>query len=92
MKSTTQPNELSIDCGLDRQRDIIRKSLDAIANDVSMALRDAGLAFPVCLTVPSSGDSLATIATWMTTGGTLRESPATSLLRGWGAANCELEK
>ena len=63
MKSITQPNELSIDCGLDKQRYIVRKSLNAIANDISMALRDAGLAFPVFLTVPSSGNSLATIAT-----------------------------
>ena len=47
MKSITQPNELSIDCGIDKQRDIVRKSLNAIANDIRMALRDAGLHFRV---------------------------------------------
>jgi hypothetical protein len=52
-----------IDDTLDTQRDTLRQSLDAVANDVSMALRDAGLNFPVFLTVPSSGNSLATIAT-----------------------------
>jgi hypothetical protein len=52
-----------IDDALDTQRDIIRRSLDAIASDVGMALRDAGLNFPVFLTVPNSGRSLASIAT-----------------------------
>jgi hypothetical protein len=52
-----------IDDGLDAQRDTIRHSLDAIASDVGMALRDVGLNFPVFLTVPNSGHSLATIAT-----------------------------
>ena len=42
---------------------MIRRSLDAIANDVGMALRDAGLRFPVYLTVPHIGDALATFAT-----------------------------
>ena len=31
---------------LDAQRDIIRQSLDAITNDIGMAMRDAGLSFP----------------------------------------------
>jgi hypothetical protein len=48
---------------LDAQRQTLRQSLDTVASDVSMALRDAGLDFPVFLTVPSSGNSLATIAT-----------------------------
>jgi hypothetical protein len=48
---------------LDAQRQIIRKSLSEIANDISMALRDAGLSFPVFMTVRDNGDSLATIAT-----------------------------
>jgi hypothetical protein len=63
MKNIAEPNELSVDYELDEQRDLVRKSLDAIANDISMALRDAGLTFPVFLTVPSSGNSLASIAT-----------------------------
>ena len=52
-----------IDDLLDAQREMIRASLDAIASDVGMALRDAGFDFPVFMTVPNSGHSLATIAT-----------------------------
>ena len=36
--------------------------LDEIAAEVATALRDAHLDFPVFLTVPNSGDSLATMA------------------------------
>ena len=39
------------------QRETIRESLDAIASDVGVALRDAGLTCPVYLTVPNSGNS-----------------------------------
>ena len=46
----------------DAQREIIRQSLDEIAAEVGTALRDAHLDFPVFLTVPNSGDSLATMA------------------------------
>ena len=46
----------------DAQREIIRQSLDEIATEVGTALRDAQLDFPVFLTVPNSGDSLATMA------------------------------
>ena len=46
----------------DAQREIIRQSLDEIAAEVGTALRDADLDFPVYLTVPTSGDSLATMA------------------------------
>jgi len=46
----------------DAQRDIIRQSLDDIAAKVETALREARLDFPVFLTVPNSGDSLATMA------------------------------
>ena len=45
------------------QRETIRQSLDAIANDIGMAMRDVGLRFPVYITVRTSGNSLATIAT-----------------------------
>ena len=48
---------------LDAQRDIIRQSLDAITNDIGMAMRDVGLTFPLYITVRNSGDSLVTIAT-----------------------------
>ena len=48
---------------LNTQRDIIRQSLDDIANDIGMAMRDVGLTFPVYMTVRNSGDALVTIAT-----------------------------
>ena len=48
---------------LNAKRDIIRQSLDAIANDIGMAMRDVGLTFPVYMTVRNSGDALVTIAT-----------------------------
>ena len=51
------------DDSLDAQRDIIRQSLDAITNDIGMAMRDVGLTFPVYITVRNSGDALVTIAT-----------------------------
>lgn len=40
---------------------MIRTALDDIATEVELLLRDAGLNFPVFLTVPYSGDALATI-------------------------------
>jgi hypothetical protein len=48
---------------LDAQRAIIRQSLDAIINDIGMAMRDVGLTFPLYITVRNSGDALVTIAT-----------------------------
>jgi hypothetical protein len=45
---------------LDAQRDIIRQSLDAIVNEIGMAMRDVGLTFPVYITVRNSGDALVT--------------------------------
>jgi hypothetical protein len=50
-------------CGLDMHRDSIRGSLDEIVCDISAALREARLTFPVYIAVTNSGDSLATIAT-----------------------------
>ena len=45
------------------QRDIIRLALDELATEVGAALHDAHLDFPVFITVPNSGMSIATIAT-----------------------------
>jgi hypothetical protein len=42
---------------------IIRQSLNEIANDIGMAMRDVGLTFPFYITVRNSGDSLVAIAT-----------------------------
>jgi hypothetical protein len=44
------------------QREVIRQSLNEIAAEVAISLRNASLDFPVFLTVPNSGDSLATMA------------------------------
>ena len=51
------------DTSNEEQRKIIRRSLNEIISDIGMAMRDAGLHFPVFMTVRDSGDSLATIAT-----------------------------
>jgi hypothetical protein len=62
--NTTEPQDTSsTDDRLDAQRDIIRQSLDAIVNDIGMAMRDVGLTFPLYITVRNSGDALVTIAT-----------------------------
>ena len=54
---------MQFDDHLHSQREAIRQSLDAIANDIGMAMRDVGPDIPVFLTVPNSGNSLATVAT-----------------------------
>ena len=51
------------DTSIEDQRDIIRHSLPELVNDIGMAMRDAGLNFPVFMTVRDNGDSLVTIAT-----------------------------
>ena len=44
------------------QRTVIRQSLDEVAAEIGVALRNAHLDFPVFLTVPNSGHSVATVA------------------------------
>jgi hypothetical protein len=63
MDSYDDRNKLSTEDKLYAQRSIIRDALDEIANDIGMVMRDAGLHFPVFMTVRDNGDSLATIAT-----------------------------
>jgi hypothetical protein len=63
MDTIDDQNDGRFDVGIDAQREMIRHSLGAIANDIGMALRDVGLRFPVYLTVPNSGDALTTFAT-----------------------------
>jgi hypothetical protein len=63
MNTLEEQDEFLIDDRLDAQRDIIRESLSEIANDIGVAMRDVGLAFPVYMTVRNSGDALVTIAT-----------------------------
>ena len=63
MNSIEHDDDLSTDDKLDTQRDIIRQSLNEIANDIGMKMRDVGLTFPLYITVRNSGDALVTIAT-----------------------------
>jgi hypothetical protein len=58
-----EQDDLIFDDRLDAQRDIIRQSLNEIANDIGMAMRDVGLTFPLYMTVRNSGEALVTIAT-----------------------------
>lgn len=55
-------NELSPE-KLEADRALIRQSLDQIAADVGIALREAGLSYPVYMSVPNSGDALGMIIT-----------------------------
>jgi hypothetical protein len=48
---------------LEMERETLRQSLIGITNAVGVAMRDAGLVFPLYATVPNSGESVATIAT-----------------------------
>ena len=63
MNTIEHDDDPSTDDALDAQRDFIRQSLDAITNDIGMAMRDVGLTFPLYITVRNSGDALVTIAT-----------------------------
>jgi hypothetical protein len=45
--------------GLDSQRVILRDSINQVAAEVEVALREAGIDFPVYVVVPSSGAALA---------------------------------
>jgi hypothetical protein len=63
MNTIEHDDDSSTDDKLNAQRDIIRQSLNEIANDIGMAMRDVGLTFPLYITVRNSGDSLVTIAT-----------------------------
>ena len=83
------------DMRLDAQRDIIRQSLDAIVNDIGMAMRDVGLTFPLYITVRNSGDALVTIATSLDpldkSGSRHRHSSAAHSKRGLAAVGWEGE-
>src|SRR5690242_17577769 len=48
---------------LNAQRERIRISLNEIANEVGMAMRDEKLDFVLYITVPTQGSAVATIAT-----------------------------
>jgi hypothetical protein len=55
--------EQAADDQLQSQREMIRSSLNEIAAELNSALVAAGLACPVYVSVPFSGDSLVTFAT-----------------------------
>ncbi len=63
MNTFDEQDDLISDDRIDAQRGVIRQSLNEIANDIGMAMRDVGLTFPVYMTVRNSGDALVTIAT-----------------------------
>jgi hypothetical protein len=63
MNFIAQEDDISTDDKLDAQRDIIRQSINEIANDIGMAMRDVGLTFPLYITVRNSGDALVTMMT-----------------------------
>lgn len=48
---------------LEADRATLRQSLNDLATEVGTALREAGLSYPVYVSVPNSGDLLATIIT-----------------------------
>jgi hypothetical protein len=54
---------LSPDPTFDAKRQTIRDSLDQIVSKIHAALTEAGLHYPIYVSVPSSGTSLLTIVT-----------------------------
>jgi hypothetical protein len=63
MDTTDNQDDERFDNDIESQREAIRGSLDEIASDIGMVMRDEGLHFPVYITVRDHGDSLATAAT-----------------------------
>jgi len=59
----TITDKSSKDHKLDEDRETLRDSLDQIAVELGSAMRDAGLNFPLGLTVPETGDALVSILT-----------------------------
>jgi hypothetical protein len=59
----THKNELPTDDDQDTVREAIRRSLNEIAAQLNSALIAAGIACPVYICVPMSGDALVTLAT-----------------------------
>ena len=59
MDTIEHEDDPSTDDTLDAQRDIIRQSINEIANDIGIKMRDVSLTFPVYITVRNSGTSSA---------------------------------
>jgi hypothetical protein len=63
MDDPEQIQSLSFDHELEIERSIVRQSLAGILSEIEQTTRDAGLGYPIGLTVPSSGDAVMTILT-----------------------------
>jgi hypothetical protein len=63
VNTTDDKLELTDDDELETQKSIIQQSLDEIASELGLAMRDANLDYPVGLTVPISGAALITMVT-----------------------------
>jgi hypothetical protein len=59
---TTRMNYLSPDAILDAKRQSIRDSLDQIVSEIHAAVVEAGLHYPIYVSVPSSGQPLCVSA------------------------------
>jgi hypothetical protein len=59
----TNDQQIDLTNMVDAQREMLRGSLPEVVNDIGMALRDAGLHFPIFITLPTSGNAIATFAT-----------------------------
>jgi hypothetical protein len=57
------PNDSSASDRIDAKREIIRKSLDGIVQQVGAKMRAADLTYPVFMTIPGSGAAIMTFAT-----------------------------
>ena len=63
VNTTDDKLESADDDKLETQKSIIQQSLDEIASELGLAMRDANLDYPVGLTVPISGEALITMVT-----------------------------
>ena len=63
MNTTDDQLEPTDDDKLETQKSIIRQSIDEIASELGLAMRDANLDYPIGLTVPISGEALITMVT-----------------------------
>ena len=59
MDDSEQRQRLCPDDDLEAERSIARQSLDEMLSEIERATRDAGLYYPIGLTVPYSGDAVA---------------------------------
>jgi hypothetical protein len=60
---TIIPDDALASDKIDAEREIIRKSLDEIVQEVGAKMRAADLTYPVFMTIPGSGAAIMTFAT-----------------------------